>query len=104
MVVVDAVNLHLGLAKYSSWQIALFLLMYMEFLTLMSNWQPSTTLAMVFPKCFSLSTHGKVFPQRERLGSGLGDLRKAMSFVLHFVGFGSVENFRLWERAYSSHV
>ena len=38
------------------------------------------------------------------LGSSLGFLKYAMHLVLHFLGSGSVENFRLWEEAYYSMV
>ena len=52
------------------------------FLNILGFKQPSITFPIVFPRCLTLLTHGKGFPHRERLGSVLGFLRKAISHKL----------------------
>ena len=78
--------------------------MYLALLDIVSFWQPSITFVTVIPRCFTVSTHGRGLPQSFILSSCRGFLRYARHFVLHFFGFGSVLNRRLWLAAYSSMV
>ena len=58
----------------------------------MSCFIPSILSPMLTPRCFPLLTQGKSFPQSLNLGNSLFFLRKAIHFVLHFLGSGSVLN------------
>ena len=56
------------------------------------------------PKVYQALNPWEGIPHRYISCSFLGLDRNAMHLVLHLMGFGSVENLRLWDAANSSHV
>ena len=53
------------------------------------------TIILVIEMISKVKTHGRAVPQRYMSGSTLSFFRKATHFVLHFLGSGSVLNFKL---------
>ena len=64
-------------------------------LMLMSRSVKQNWFEMLFPRCLKLLTHGKVFPHNSISFHCFGFFMKEIHFVLHFIGFTPVLNFRL---------
>ena len=101
MRIINSVDLDfsLGVAEVEFFKYFIVLLNELCSLNQYVRFIPSILLLRVIPKCLPEETHGKGLPQRYIGGRGLSFRRKAMHFVLHFLGFGSVLNLRLWELA-----
>ena len=85
-------SLVVGFENMNSWFSSQFLLIYSARLIFISRTMPLYLDSKLFPRCIPSITHGRGFPHRYILGRILSFFMKAIHFVLHFTGSGSVLN------------